>query len=76
LNLGIIKKESMILLLPCDDCENIQKRLLADGYLAFPIETETEGSTGKFLRITPNAAHTADDISGFVDALNNQLSSG
>ncbi len=76
LNLEIIKKESMILLVPCDKCEDLQKKLLADGYLAFPVETETDGHPGKFLRITPNAAHTADDISGFADALNVHLSSG
>lgn len=76
LNLEIIIKESMILLVPCDDCENIQKRLLADGYLAFPVETETEGRPGKFLRITPNAAHTADDINGFANALSVRFSSG
>jgi 7-keto-8-aminopelargonate synthetase-like enzyme len=75
LNLEIIKKKSMILLVPCDDCENIQKKLLADGYLAFPVETDTEGHPGKFLRITPNAAHTADDITGFANALSVHLSS-
>lgn len=74
--LEIISKESMILLVPCDDCDNIQKKLLADGYLVFPVETESDGRPGKFFRITPNAAHTADDINGFANALSVHLSSG
>lgn len=76
LNLQMISKESMILLVPCDDCKDLQKRLLAGGYLVFPVETETEGRPGKFLRVTPSAAHTAGDISGFVNTLGAHLSSG
>ncbi len=76
LNLEIIRKESMILLVPCDKCEDLQKRLLDDGYLVFPVETESEGRPGRFLRITPNAAHTEDDINGFANALSVHLSSG
>ncbi len=76
LKLDIIIKESMILLLPCDDCDNIQRKLLADGYLVFPVETESDGHPGKFLRITPNAAHTVNDINGFANALSVHLGSG
>ncbi len=75
LNLEIVKKESMILLLPCDDCEDLQKGLLGDGYLVFPVETESDGRPGKFFRITPNAAHTEDDINGFANALSVHLGS-
>lgn len=71
-----VKTESMIMLVPCDNCRDIQRRLLSDGYLSIVTEAEIGGAGRECFRVTPNAAHTEKDIEGFAETLSAHLSSG
>lgn len=65
----IISRESMIILIPCDIPEDLQRGLLTDGYFVIPADAEIGGEKKSCVRITANAAHTARDIDGFAESL-------
>jgi len=69
----LVSGESMILLLPCDNCEDLQRKMLADGFLVMPSEAEIGGEIRSCIRITANASHTENNITAFVAALKRHL---
>lgn len=68
-----VRSDSMIMLVPCDDCEQVQKGLLSRGYLCIITDAEIGDESRTCLRVTPNAAHTEKDIQGFAEALKDCL---
>jgi 8-amino-7-oxononanoate synthase len=68
-DIEFVKSESMIMLVPCDDCEQVQEKLLSRGYLCIITDAEVSGKHRECLRVTPNASHTEKDIEGFAEAL-------
>lgn len=69
----LISRESMIMLLPCNDVSRLQKLLLQDGYLTITVKAEIDGQSRDCLRITPMATHTEDDVKRFAAALKRHL---
>lgn len=71
--IDIITGESMIILVPCDDCEDVQSRMLSDGYLVMTSEAEIDGVIRSCIRVTANAGHTESDIDGFAKVLGKSI---
>ena len=71
--IDVIVGQSMIILVPCDNCRELQKRMLFDGYLLMSSEAEIEGDIRSCIRVTANAAHTEKDIEGFARALGKNI---
>ncbi len=71
--IDIIIGESMIILVPCENREDVQKEMLFDGFLVMTAEAEIDGALKSCIRITANAAHTESDIEGFARALRTNL---
>lgn len=71
--IDIIIGESMIILVPCEDCENIQSKMLSDGFLVMTAEAEIDGALKSCIRITANVAHTESDIERFARMLGKNI---
>jgi 8-amino-7-oxononanoate synthase len=69
LEIPIVSKESMILLIPDDDCDSLQERLFNHGFLTIVVKASLGGSVFQSLRITPMATHSEEDIRNFVHAV-------
>ncbi|MEE9554915.1 MAG: pyridoxal phosphate-dependent aminotransferase family protein [candidate division Zixibacteria bacterium] len=72
--IDMIMGESMIILVPCQNCEEVQRKMVSDGFLIMPAEAEINGEIKSCIRITANAAHDENDIEGFARALSKNLS--
>ncbi len=69
----IIFKESMIMLVPGNDCDALQARLFDTGYLTTVVKASVDGNLVQSLRITPMATHSKEEITGFTEALKKNL---
>lgn len=65
----IISKESMILLLPDDDCDRMQALLFDDGFLTITVKASLGGNIFQSIRITPMATHNEEEIKAFTNAI-------
>lgn len=65
--------ESMIVLVPCENPEEVQAAMLSSGYLVMTAEAEIEGRLKSCIRIAANVGHTKSDMEGFVETLRESL---
>lgn len=65
----LVFKESMVMLLPCENAGELQKRLFDEGYLTITVRALIGGNLRPCLRITPMVTHTEDDIRSFVESV-------
>jgi len=72
-SIDIVSGESMIMLVASDDCLDIQRKMLADGYFVVPTDAEIEGQPRSCIRVTANAGHKGKDIEGFSRSLKRNL---
>jgi 8-amino-7-oxononanoate synthase len=72
-NIPIISKESMILLLPNDNCDALQARLFEDGFLTIVVKALLSEGVRQCLRIIPMATHTESEIIDFIDSIDKIL---
>jgi len=69
----LIYKESMVMLLPHDNCESLQEKLFNDGYLTIIVHARFGGESIPCLRLIPMATHSDGDIKGFLGAVKKHI---
>ena len=72
-DIPIISKESMILLLPSNNCDALQARLFEDGYLTILVKAQLADCLHQCLRIIPMATHSESEIASFITAIKKNL---
>jgi 7-keto-8-aminopelargonate synthetase-like enzyme len=73
LDIPLISKESMIMLLPNDNCDALQARLFEAGFLTIVVKAQLATGLLHCLRIIPMATHTDSEIKSFVQAIKANL---